>query len=110
MIVLGFDGVSKSGGATAALRDADPDGHHPRRGRDGACLRRAAAPARALTFAPFTAGPLVMLRANLDPASLAWWEVVGAILVLLASSRLALRLGTRSSLREIIRQARLSAD
>ena len=76
--------------------------------------------ARVLTFVPFTAGPLVMLRANLDPASLAWWEVAGAIVVLVAGSWLALRLGARlfrigllsvgarPSFREIIRQARLT--
>ncbi|PYR73209.1 MAG: hypothetical protein DMF86_21135 [Acidobacteria bacterium] len=76
--------------------------------------------ARVLTFVPFTAGPLVMLRASLDPSSLAWWEVVGAIGALSASIWVALRMGARlfrigllsagarPSLREVFRQARAS--
>lgn len=78
-------------------------------------------PARAMTWIPITAAPLVMLRASLDPAYLAWWEVAGAIAVLTISSWIALRVGarlfrigllstgSRPSLREVLRQARLSA-
>ena len=33
--------------------------------------------ARVLTWLPFTAGPLVMLRASTDLDFLAWWEVAG---------------------------------
>jgi len=77
--------------------------------------------ARVLTFVPFTAGPLVMLRASLDPSSLAWWEVVGAIAALSASIWVALRMGARlfrigllsagarPSLREVFRQARIAS-
>jgi ABC-2 type transport system permease protein len=77
--------------------------------------------ARVMTWIPLTAAPLVMLRSSLDPASLPWWEVAGAVIVLALSSWLALRLGgrlfrigllsagSRPSLREVLRQARLSA-
>ena len=77
--------------------------------------------ARVLTWLPFTAGPVVVLRANTDPDLLAWWEVAGALLVLAGSTWLALRLGARlfrvglltsgarPSLRELIRQARLAS-
>lgn len=76
--------------------------------------------ARVLTWVPFTAGPVVVLRASTDAASLAWWEGVGAFVVLILSTWLALRLGgrlfrigllsagARPSFREILRQARLS--
>jgi len=76
--------------------------------------------ARVLTLVPFTAGPVVVLRASTDADLLAWWEVAAAMLVLAASTWLALRLGARlfrvgllnsgarPSLREIIRQARLA--
>jgi ABC-2 type transport system permease protein len=76
--------------------------------------------ARVLTWIPFSAGQLIMLRASMDPASLAWWEVAGAILVLLISTRIAigvgarlfrvglLSTGARPKLREVLRQARLA--
>jgi ABC-2 type transport system permease protein len=76
--------------------------------------------ARVLTFVPFTAGPVVVLRASTDAASMAWWEIAGAFVVLAAATWVALRVGarlfrigllsagTRPSLREIIRQARLA--
>lgn len=76
--------------------------------------------ARVLTFVPFTAGPVVVLRASTDAASMAWWEIAGAFVVLVAATWVALRVGarlfrigllsagTRPSLREIIRQARLA--
>ncbi len=77
--------------------------------------------ARAMTWIPITAAPVVMLRSSLDPAYLAWWEVAGTLVVLAMSSWLALRVGarlfrigllstgSRPSLREVLRQARLSA-
>lgn len=79
------------------------------------------AASRVMTWLPITAAPLVMLRASLDPAYLAWWEIAGAFVVLAVSSWIALRIGgrlfrvgllssgSRPSFREIIRQARLSA-
>jgi ABC-2 type transport system permease protein len=77
--------------------------------------------ARILTWLPFTAGPIVVLRASTDADLLAWWEVAGALAVLAGSTWLGLRLGgrlfrvgllnagARPSFREIIRQARLAA-
>jgi ABC-2 type transport system permease protein len=77
--------------------------------------------ARVMTWLPITAAPLVMLRASLDPSYLAWWEIAGAFAVLAVSSWMALRIGgrlfrigllstgSRPSLREVLRQARLSA-
>lgn len=77
--------------------------------------------ARAMTWIPITAAPVVMLRSSLDPAYLTWWEVAGAMVVLAMSSWVALRVGarlfrigllstgSRPSLREVLRQARLSA-
>jgi hypothetical protein len=55
----------------------------------------------------------------MDPGSLAWWEVTGALVVLAASTWVAIRIGARlfrvgllnsgarPSFKEIIRQARL---
>ena len=77
--------------------------------------------ARVLTWLPFTSGSMIMMRASMDPAFLAWWEVAGALLVLIVSTWFAIRLGARlfrvgllssgarPSIREIIRQARLAA-
>jgi ABC-2 type transport system permease protein len=77
--------------------------------------------ARVLTWVPFTAGPLVVLRASADPGALAWWEVAGSLAVLALSTWIALRIGarlfrigvltsgSRPSLREIVRQARLTS-
>lgn len=76
--------------------------------------------ARVLTWIPFSSGSIVMLRASMDPGSLAWWEIAGALLVLVASTWVAIRIGARlfrvgllstgarPSLREIVRQARLT--
>jgi ABC-2 type transport system permease protein len=75
--------------------------------------------ARILTWLPLTSGPVVVMRASVDADSLAWWEVAGAMLVLLAATWVAIRLGARlfrvgllsagarPSFREIARQARL---
>lgn len=77
--------------------------------------------ARVMTWLPVTAAPLVVLRASLDLPYLAWWEIAGAFVVLAVSSWMALRIGgrlfrigllsagSRPSLREVLRQARLSA-
>jgi len=76
--------------------------------------------ARVLTWIPITSAAVVMFRASLDPASLAWWEVAGAFAVLAASTWMAIRMGARlfrvglltsgarPSFKEIIRQARLN--
>ena len=76
--------------------------------------------AKVMTWIPFTAGPVVILRASNDAALLAWWEIAGSLLVLIASTWIALRVGgrlyrigllsagARPSLREIVRQARLA--
>ncbi len=75
--------------------------------------------ARVLTWVPITSAAVVMLRASMDAAALAWWEAAGAFVVLAASTWLAIRVGarlfrigllssgSRPSFREIIRQARL---
>jgi ABC-2 type transport system permease protein len=77
--------------------------------------------AKVMTWIPFTAGPVVILRASNDAALLAWWEIAGALLVLMMATWIALRVGARlfrigllstgarPSLREIVRQARLAA-
>jgi ABC-2 type transport system permease protein len=77
--------------------------------------------ARVLTLIPFTAGPIIVLRASTDADLLAWWEVAVALVLLAAATWLGLRLGgrlfrigllsagARPSLREIVRQARLAA-
>ena len=75
--------------------------------------------ARVLTWLPFSSGSVIMLRAGMDPDQLAWWEIAGPMLVLVASTWLAIRLGarlfrvgllstgSRPGFREILRQARL---
>jgi hypothetical protein len=61
-----------------------------------------------------------MFRASTDLDALAWWEVAGAFAVLLLSTWVAIRLGarlfrigllssSRPKLKEVLRQARLSA-
>ena len=77
--------------------------------------------AKVMTWIPFTAGPVVVLRASNDATLLAWWEIAGSLLVLLVATWIALRVGARlfrigllsagarPSLMEIVRQARLSA-
>jgi ABC-2 type transport system permease protein len=77
--------------------------------------------ARVLTWLPFTAGPVVVLRASTDAGSLAWWEIAGPFLVLIAATWIGLRVGgrlfrigllstgARPSLREIWRQSRMAA-
>jgi ABC-2 type transport system permease protein len=76
--------------------------------------------ARVLTWFPSTAGPVIVMRASMDGDALAWWEIAGPFLVLVAATWFAIRLGgrlfrigllssgPRPSLREVIRQARLN--
>jgi ABC-2 type transport system permease protein len=76
--------------------------------------------ARVMTWIPFTAGPVVILRASNDASLLAWWEIAGSLVVLTAGTWLALRVGARlfrigllsagarPTLKEIVRQARLA--
>lgn len=76
---------------------------------------------KVLTWFPFTSAATVVFRMATDPAGIAWWEVVGSLLVLMVATWLAIRLGarlfrigflltgTRPKLREILRQARLSS-
>ncbi len=75
---------------------------------------------RVMTWIPFSAPTIVIFRLSLDPAGIAWWEIAGSVIVLLASIWIAIRLGARlfrvgimltgarPKLREILRQARLS--
>ncbi len=76
--------------------------------------------ARVMTWLPISSGQVIMLRASMDLASLEWWEVAGAFVVLIVSTWLAIKLGarlfrigllsaSRPNLKEIIRQARLAA-
>jgi ABC-2 type transport system permease protein len=76
--------------------------------------------AKVLSWIPFSSGSVIMLRASMDPGSLGWWEIAGALLVLLFSTWVAIRVGARlfrvgllsagarPSFREILRQARLA--
>jgi amidase len=76
--------------------------------------------ARVMTLVPFSAAPLIIFRTSTDMASLAWWEIFTALALLVLSTWVALRVGarlfrvgllsaSRPKLREILRQARLSA-
>jgi ABC-2 type transport system permease protein len=76
--------------------------------------------ARVMTWLPFSSAPLIMLRASTDVDALAWWEIAGGIAVLIFSTWVAIRIGarlfrigllssSRPKLREVLRQARLSA-
>jgi ABC-2 type transport system permease protein len=75
--------------------------------------------ARVLTWLPFAAPITVVLRTAADPGAIAWWEIAGSVLVLVASTWLAVTLaarlfrvglllsGARPGLRALLRQARL---
>jgi len=75
--------------------------------------------ARVLTWIPFASPTVVVLRLTMDPSGIAWWEVAGSVVVLIAgiwfTIRLSARLfrvgimltGARPKLSEILRQARL---
>jgi ABC-2 type transport system permease protein len=76
---------------------------------------------RVLTWIPFTAPVTVVLRTALDAKGIAWWEIAGSFVVMVISTWIAIRVGARlfrvgllltgarPKLREILRQARLSA-
>lgn len=74
-----------------------------------------------LTWIPFTAPVTVIFRSTIDPGGIAWWEIVGPFVLVALSTWMAIRIGARlfrvgllmtgarPKLREILRQARLSA-
>ena len=71
-----------------------------------------------MTWIPFTSPLTVIIRLAVEPSGIAWWEVGGAMAVLLISTWLAIRIGarlfrvgflltgSRPSLAELWRQAR----
>jgi ABC-2 type transport system permease protein len=77
--------------------------------------------AKVMTWVPFTAGPVVILRASNDASQLAWWEIVGSLVMLVFATWVGLRVGARlfrigllsagarPTLKEIVRQARLAS-
>jgi ABC-2 type transport system permease protein len=74
---------------------------------------------RIMTWLPLTAAPVIVMRSSLDADFLAWWEIVGPMLLMVAATWVAIRMGARlfrvgllsagarPSFREVIRQARL---
>ena len=78
-------------------------------------------PAKILTWIPFSAPTMLIFRTSIDPEGIAWWEIVGPILLLMLCTWGAIRLGSRlfrvglllggskPKWREIWRQARLSS-
>jgi len=77
--------------------------------------------AKILTWIPLTAPATVVFRSTIEPAGMAWWEIVGPLALVLAGTWFSIRIGARlfrvgllltgarPKLREILRQARLSA-
>jgi ABC-2 type transport system permease protein len=75
--------------------------------------------ARVMTWLPLTAAPVIVMRSSLDADFLAWWEIAGPMLLMMAATWVAIRMGARlfrvgllsagarPSFREVIRQARL---
>ena len=75
--------------------------------------------ARVLTWLPLTAAPVIVMRASTDAEALPWWEMIGPMLLLVAATWVAIRIGARlfrvgllsagarPSFREVMRQARL---
>jgi ABC-2 type transport system permease protein len=75
---------------------------------------------RVLTWIPFAAPITVVVRLTLDPGGIAWWEVAGAVALLVVGTWFSIRIGAslfrvgilltgvRPKLRTILRQARLS--
>ena len=71
-----------------------------------------------MTWVPFTSPLTVIIRLSVEPSGVGWWEVVGAIAVLVVSTWVAIRVGarlfrvgflltgSRPSLAELWRQAR----
>jgi ABC-2 type transport system permease protein len=76
---------------------------------------------RILTWIPFTAPVTVIFRSTIDPRGIAWWEIAGPFVLVALSTWVGIRIGARlfrvgllltgarPKLREILRQARLSA-
>ncbi|RMH19516.1 MAG: ABC transporter permease [Acidobacteria bacterium] len=76
---------------------------------------------KVLTWIPFSTPMAVVLRMTLEPEGIAWWEIGGSFLLMLAATWFAIRLGARlfrvglllggarPRWREVLRQARLSA-
>jgi ABC-2 type transport system permease protein len=48
-----------------------------------------------MTWIPFTSPLTVIIRLAVEPSGTAWWEVLGAIVVLMMSTWLAIRVGAR---------------
>jgi ABC-2 type transport system permease protein len=73
---------------------------------------------RAMTWVPFTSPLTIIIRLAVDSQGIGWWEVIGAVVVLLISIWAAIRIGarlfrvgllltgSRPSLAELWRQAR----
>jgi ABC-2 type transport system permease protein len=73
---------------------------------------------QAMTWIPFTSPLTVIIRLSVDSSGIAWWEVIGSMLVLVISIWLSIRVGARlfrvgflltgsmPSLAELWRQAR----
>ncbi|MFA9411217.1 MAG: ABC transporter permease, partial [Deltaproteobacteria bacterium] len=71
-----------------------------------------------MTWIPFTSPLTVIIRLAVDSSGIAWWEVIGSMLVLLVSTWVSIRIGARlfrvgflltgsmPSLAELWRQAR----
>jgi len=71
-----------------------------------------------MTWIPFTSPLTVIIRLSVDPSGIAWWEVIGAMVVLSISTWASIRIGarlfrvgflltgSRPSLAELWRQAR----
>ena len=81
----------------------------------------AGVPSRILTWIPFSAPTMLVFRTSIDPDGIAWWEIVGPILLLMLCTWGAIRLGSRlfrvglllggskPKWKEIWRQAKLSS-
>jgi ABC-2 type transport system permease protein len=50
---------------------------------------------QAMTWIPFTSPLTVIIRLSVEPSGVAWWEVSGAIVVLIISTWAAIRVGAR---------------
>lgn len=50
---------------------------------------------QAMTWIPFTSPLTVIIRLAVDPSGIAWWEVLGSMIVMVVSTWLAIRIGAR---------------
>lgn len=76
---------------------------------------------RILSWIPLTAPVTIIFRTTIDPGGIAWWEILGPFLLVALATWVGIRVGARlfrvgllltgarPKLREILRQARLSA-